>query len=218
MLSTACGMRRRKRPGLRSTVWSWTAVRPFVRVTVFFAPIGVPGHSGDTASGGPGNVYRSFFSAMAIGLPCCVERCDSRFALARPLLTPLRPPRRDRVAHWRDVPPVMRRHPFDDESRARRIRRVAAGVGDGHEPIEGELRHAAREPREAVVRSREVHEPGRALAHADPGPRPREDALELRGILGRIVGVAKPASTRRCRVAVYSSAEFWTWMTMPPSA
>src|SRR2546428_10813890 len=185
MLSTACGMRRRKRPGLRSTVWSWTAVRPFVRVTVFFAPIGVPGHSGDTASGGPGNVYRSFFSAMAIGPPCCVERCVSRFALARRLLPPRPPPRREKVAHLRDVLPVMRRHPFDDESRARRIRRVAAGIGDGYEPIEGELRHAAREPREAVGRSREVHEPGSALAHADPSPRPRAGAIERSGILGR---------------------------------
>src|SRR5256712_9863936 len=152
MLSTAFATRRRKRPGLRSTVLSWTAVRPFVRVTVFCAPIGVAGHAGETAADGPGNVYRAFFSAMAIGLPCCVERCDSRFALARPLLTPLRPPRREKVAHLRDVLPVMRRHPFDDESRARRIRRVPAGIGDGYEPIEGEPRPAARGPRKASVR------------------------------------------------------------------
>jgi hypothetical protein len=35
---------------------SWTSVRPFVRVIVFFAPIGVPGHSGEVASGADGNV------------------------------------------------------------------------------------------------------------------------------------------------------------------
>ena len=56
MFSTAFASRRLKRPGFVSTVLSCTAVRPFVRVTVFFAPIGVPGHSGEMASGGPGNV------------------------------------------------------------------------------------------------------------------------------------------------------------------
>jgi len=56
MCSKALARSLLKSPGLASTVLSWTSVRPFVRVTVFFAPIGVPGHSGETASGGPGNV------------------------------------------------------------------------------------------------------------------------------------------------------------------
>src|SRR6267143_1889681 len=65
MCSNAFASSRLKRPGFASTVLSWTRVRPFVRVIVFLAPIGVPGHSGEVASGADGNVYRSFFSAIA---------------------------------------------------------------------------------------------------------------------------------------------------------
>ena len=56
MCSNAFASSRLKRPGFASTVLSWTSVRPLVRVIVFFAPIGVPGHSGEVASGAGGNV------------------------------------------------------------------------------------------------------------------------------------------------------------------
>ena len=66
---------RLKRPGVASTVLFATAVRPLVRVIVFFAPIGVPGHSGEVASGAGGNVKRSFFSAIAKLKPPPVDSC-----------------------------------------------------------------------------------------------------------------------------------------------
>src|SRR5207253_545691 len=43
MCSNAFARSRLKRPGFASTVLSWTRVRPFVRVIVFLAPMGVPG-------------------------------------------------------------------------------------------------------------------------------------------------------------------------------
>src|SRR5439155_9254362 len=67
--SYALARRRFKRPGLPSTVLSKTAVRPFVRVIVFDAPIGVPGHSGATGLGAVWDVERYFFSAIARCLP-----------------------------------------------------------------------------------------------------------------------------------------------------
>src|SRR5439155_26301674 len=82
MCSNAFASSRLKRPVLASTVLSWTRVRPFVRVIVFFAPIGVPGHSGDVASGAGGNVERSFFSAIANHVLPWELAPDSRFARA----------------------------------------------------------------------------------------------------------------------------------------
>src|SRR5687768_13943414 len=65
MCSNELASSRLNRPGFWSTVLSWTGVRPFWRVIVFFAPIGVPAHSGAIASSDVGNEYRSFFSAIA---------------------------------------------------------------------------------------------------------------------------------------------------------
>src|ERR1700704_4625912 len=56
--------RRRNSPGVASTILLATGVRPFCRVIVLFAPIGVPGHSGAIASSLVGNVYSSGFATV----------------------------------------------------------------------------------------------------------------------------------------------------------